>query len=100
MVQSGGGQITAKAKKGKKQMSASNQDLETVQDIIIEQLGVSREQLTPEAELMRDLGADSLDVIEIGMSLETEFNMTISDQQSENIRTVSDVYEAVENRKR
>jgi acyl carrier protein len=73
----------------------ADQDLTTVQDIIIEQLGVTREQLTPGAELMRDLGADSLDVMEIGMTIESEFNLTIPDEHVEKMNTVGDVYEVL-----
>ncbi len=66
-----------------------------VQDILMAQLGVERGQLTPEAGIMTDLGADSLDRVEIGMNLEEAFNLTIADEEMENLDTVGDLYEAV-----
>jgi len=71
----------------------SDKDFETVHDILVEQLGVRSDQLTPEAHLRNDLGADSLMEIEIGMALEERFSVSIPDEQLENIRTVGDVYE-------
>ncbi len=66
-----------------------------IQDILIEQLGIKREQVTPEASLHADLGADSLEDVEIIMSLEETFNVTIPDEAAERIETVEDLYEAV-----
>jgi acyl carrier protein len=71
----------------------SDKDFETVQDILVEQLGVVSDQLTPEAHLRNDLGADSLTEIEVGMALEERFSLSIPDDQLENVRTVGDVYE-------
>jgi acyl carrier protein len=72
-------------------------DTETtkVQDIVIHQLGITREQVTPEARLMTDLGADSLDMVEIAMKAEEEFGLTLPDEEAEKIVTVDDLYEAV-----
>jgi len=66
-----------------------------VQDILMEQLGVERSQITPDAGIMSDLGADSLDMVEISMTVEETFNLTIPDEDVENIRTVGDLYEAL-----
>ena len=66
-----------------------------VQDILIEQLGVGRDQITPEAKIMEDLGADSLDMVEIGMTVEETFNLSISDDDMENVHTVGDLHEAL-----
>ena len=62
-----------------------------VKEIIVEQLGVNPDQVTPEAKFIEDLGADSLDIVELVMALEEEFNIEISDEDAEKIRTVKDV---------
>jgi acyl carrier protein len=66
-----------------------------VQDILMHQLGIHREQITPEARIMADLGADSLDMMEIAMKAEEEFGFTLSDDEATEIVTVDDLYEAV-----
>jgi acyl carrier protein len=60
-------------------------------DIIVNQLGVEKDAVTPEANVVDDLGADSLDVVELVMALEEAFDMEISDEDAENIRTVKDI---------
>jgi acyl carrier protein len=72
-------------------------DTETtkVQDILIDQLHINREQIKPEARIMADLGADSLDMVEIAMKAEEEFSLTLPDEEAEKIVTVDDLYEAV-----
>jgi acyl carrier protein len=59
-----------------------------VKDIIVEQLGVKPEQVTPEAKFIEDLGADSLDTVELVMALEEEFECEIPDEEAEKITTV------------
>jgi acyl carrier protein len=66
-----------------------------VQDILIDQLHVTREQVTPEARIEDDLGADSLDVVEIAMKTEEVFNLTLPDEQAEKVKTVQDLCDAV-----
>ncbi len=61
-----------------------------VKDIIEKELGVEREKLTPEASFIEDLGADSLDVVELVMEFEKEFNIDIPDEDAEKLRTVGD----------
>ena len=73
----------------------SEKTITKVQDILMGQLGVERSQVTPQAGLMSDLGADSLDMVEIGMTVEGIFNLTIPDEDLENIRTVGDLHEAL-----
>jgi acyl carrier protein len=60
-------------------------------EIIVEQLGVSEEEVTPEASFIEDLGADSLDLVELIMAMEEEFSLEISDADAEKIQTVQDV---------
>ncbi|MGD8719561.1 MAG: acyl carrier protein [Candidatus Zixiibacteriota bacterium] len=59
-----------------------------VKEIIVEQLGVTPEQVTPEASFIEDLGADSLDTVELVMALEEEFDIQIPDEEAEKITTV------------
>ncbi len=61
-----------------------------VMDIIVEQLKVSPEEVTPEASFIEDLGADSLDLVELIMAMEEEFGLEISDEDAEKIQTVQD----------
>ena len=61
---------------------------EKVKDIIIEQLGVNAEQVTPNASFIEDLGADSLDTVELVMAFEEEFSVEIPDEAAEKIQTV------------
>jgi acyl carrier protein len=61
-----------------------------VKDIIVDQLGVDEKQVTLEASFVDDLGADSLDTVELVMALEEEFDIEIPDEEAENIATVQD----------
>lgn len=61
-----------------------------VKKVIVEQLGVDEEEVTPKASFTDDLGADSLDNVELVMALEQEFNLEIPDEDAEKISTVSD----------
>ena len=61
-----------------------------VKEIVAEQLGVDESQVTSEASFMDDLGADSLDTVELVMALEEEFDIEISDENAEKIQTVQD----------
>ena len=64
---------------------------EKVIDIIVDKLGVDRAEVTPEAVFVDDLGADSLDLVELIMAMEEEFGMEIADEEAEKLRTVQDV---------
>jgi acyl carrier protein len=66
---------------------------ERIKEIIMEQLGVEEEQITPDASFIDDLGADSLDTVELVMAFEEEFDVEIPDEDAEKIRTVQDVIE-------
>ena len=75
-------------------MSDNNAD--RVKKIIISQLNVSEEQVTPEANFIDDLGADSLDQVELVMALEEEFGNEIPEEEAEKLQTVGSVIEYVE----
>ena len=61
-----------------------------VVEIIVEQLGVAREEIVPEASFIDDLGADSLDIVELVMAMEEEFDVEIPDDDAEKIQTIAD----------
>lgn len=67
-----------------------------ITEIIVEQLGVKPEEVTPEASFVDDLGADSLDTVELVMALEEEFGVEIPDEDAEKIQTVGDAIKYVE----
>jgi acyl carrier protein len=69
---------------------------EKVKDIIVEQLGVNPEQVTPSASFIEDLGADSLDTVELVMAFEEEFNVEVPDEDAEKLQTVGDVVKYIE----
>ena len=69
-----------------------------VKDIIVEQLGVNPEQVTPSASFIEDLGADSLDTVELVMAFEEEFGVEVPDEDAEKLQTVGDVVKYIEER--
>lgn len=69
---------------------------ERVKKIIVEQLGVKEEAVTENASFVDDLGADSLDTVELVMALEEEFGVEIPDSEAEKIRTVKDAFEYID----
>ncbi len=69
-----------------------------VKDIIVEQLGVNPEQVTPQAKFIEDLGADSLDTVELVMAFEEEFNVEVPDEEAEKLQTVGDVVKYIEDK--
>jgi acyl carrier protein len=71
-------------------MTDMSQLEEKVKDIIVEELGVEREKLAAEASFMEDLGADSLDTVELVMAFEKEFDIDIPDEDAEKMGTVGD----------
>ena len=75
-------------------MAAFSED--RVKQIIVDQLGVSAEQVTPEASFIDDLGADSLDTVELVMALEEEFDIEIPDEDAEKMTTVADAIKYLE----
>jgi acyl carrier protein len=71
---------------------------ERVKSIIVEQLGVDADEVQPEASFVEDLGADSLDTVELIMAFEEEFGVEISDDEAEKIRKVKDAVDYIEKR--
>ncbi len=67
-----------------------------VKDIIVDQLDVDEDEVTLEASITEDLGADSLDVVDLIMSLEEEFDIKIPDEEVENVKTVGDIVKFIE----
>ena len=74
---------------------SSEEIFEKVKSIIVEQLGVTETSVTMEASFIDDLGADSLDIVELIMALEEEFDMEIPDEDAEKIVSVSDVVDYI-----
>lgn len=69
-----------------------------IKDIIVEQLDVEEDAVTMEASITDDLGADSLDVVDLVMSIEESFDAEIPDEEVENIKTVGDIVKYIENK--
>ena len=67
-----------------------------VKDIIVERLDVNPDQVTPDAKFIEDLGADSLDTVELVMALEENFGMEIPDEEAEKLQSVGDVIKYIE----
>lgn len=72
---------------------------EKVQEKVAEQLGVEADEVTMESSFIDDLGADSLDIVELLMALEEEFDIEIPDEEAEKLATVGDVVEYIKNNK-
>lgn len=72
---------------------------EQVKTLVVERLGVDEEAVVPGASFKDDLGADSLDVVELVMALEDEFEITIPDEEAEKVLTVGEVVQYIENLK-
>ena len=69
---------------------------EKIASLIADQLGIETERITAESEIIKDLGADSLDLVEMLLALEEEFGITISDEQTETIKTVQDIVDLID----
>lgn len=72
--------------------------LETVTEIVVDQLGVDESEVTPEASFLEDLGADSLDIVELVMAFEEEFDLEIPDEDAEDITSVGEAVDYIEER--
>jgi len=72
--------------------------MDRVKELVVEQLGVDAEEVTEEASFIDDLGADSLDIVELVMAFEEEFDLEIPDEDAEKIRTVGDAVEYIKSK--
>ncbi|MFP4187171.1 MAG: acyl carrier protein [Acholeplasmataceae bacterium] len=72
---------------------------ETIKDLIVKQLSVAEDRVTEDARLAEDLGADSIDAVELIMEIETAFNIEVSDEEAQSVKTVGDLCEYVEKHK-
>jgi acyl carrier protein len=81
-------------------MATPEEIAERVKAIIVDQLGVNLEEVTPQASFIEDLGADSLDIVELIMALEEEYEMEIPDEDAEKIQTVEDVTNYIQSKKK
>jgi acyl carrier protein len=70
--------------------------VDKVKELIAQQLGKSVDELTEEKEIVKDLGADSLDVVEMLMGVEEEFGITVPEEEAVNIKTIGDIVKAIE----
>lgn len=71
---------------------------EKISALMAEQLGIDKASITPESEIIKDLGADSLDVVEMLLDLEKEYGVEITDEQAADLKTVGDIVKLVENK--
>ncbi len=71
-----------------------------VRSIVAEQLGVGEDEIKPESSFIEDLGADSLDIVELVMAMEEEFEVEIPDEEAENIKTVGDAIKYINEHKK
>lgn len=71
---------------------------EKVKEMLVDKLGISEDKVTLESEIIKDLGADSLDLVEMILSLEENFGVTITDEQTENIKSVKDIVDIIDNK--
>ena len=67
-----------------------------IKEIIVEQLGVNADKVTREAKMIEDLGADSLDAVELVMAIEEEFGIEVPDEQAEKLQAIGDIIDYVE----
>ncbi len=76
---------------------SNDQIFEAVQKILVDQLGVDEDLISMESNFIDDLKADSLDIVELVMAMEQEFNISIPDEEAERIKTVGDAVEFIKN---
>ncbi len=81
-------------------MSNSSSIEAKVKSIIADQLGVGEEEIKPESSFIEDLGADSLDIVELVMAMEEEFEVEIPDEEAENIKSVGDAINYINTHKK
>ena len=70
-------------------------DFEKVKELLVEKLGISADKVQPDSDILKDLGADSLDLVEMLMTLEEDYGITISQEDTEKIKTVQDIVDVI-----
>ena len=78
---------------------AESDTFETVKNLVVEQLSVNPEQVTREAEFIKDLNADSLDMVELVMACEEKFGVEVPDEEAEKLKTVGSVVDYIDSKK-
>ena len=78
---------------------AESDTFETVKNLVVEQLSVNPEQVTREAEFIKDLNADSLDMVELVMACEEKFSVEVPDEEAEKLKTVGSVVDYIDSKK-
>ena len=78
---------------------AKEEIFEKLKELVVDQLGVEEDEVTMEASMQDDLGADSLDLVDLVMSVEEEFGVKVADEDLENIQTVGDLVDYIEENK-
>ena len=78
---------------------AKEEIFEKLKELVVDQLGVEDDEVTMEASMQDDLGADSLDLVDLVMSVEEEFGVKVADEDLENIKTVGDIVDYIEENK-
>ena len=96
VAQPGAKPVRVEVAAGRFALLADQKTYERLKKIVVEQLGVDEADVKPEASFVDDLNADSLDLVELIMSLEEEFGMEISDEDAEKIKSVGDAQEYIE----
>ena len=71
---------------------------EKVKEMLVDKLGISEDKVTLDSEIIKDLGADSLDLVEMILSLEENFGVAVTDEQTETIKTVKDIVDIIDNK--
>ena len=77
---------------------AKEEIFDKLKELVVDQLGVEEDEVTMEASMQDDLGADSLDLVDLVMSVEEEFGVKVADEDLENIKTVGDIENYIEDR--
>ena len=80
------------------QIMAKEEIFDKLKELVVDQLGVEEDEVTMEASMQDDLGADSLDLVDLVMSVEEEFGVKVADEDLENIKTVGDIVNYIEDR--
>lgn len=73
---------------------------EKLQEMLVNQLGIDKDKVTPDADIIKDIGADSLDIVEMLMDVENEWGITVDDDAVKDFHTIGDIVKYIENNKK